>query len=336
MKKLLIVFLMAILANNSFAQSNDVDYSLEGLAKACAYYDEISSFHDGRSKVKKDGKWGFINKRGELVIPCKEYWSIGNFSNGFARIEWIEEIGDSGCKKSGYIDINGNMVIDLNTKYDDIEDFHEGLALITVNAKHGFINEKGQEVISCKYGFARGFSEGLAAVNLHSKIYDESPDLAYINTRGTVVLNPKGYSEINDFHNGLARVRERQGYGYIDKSGRQVIPCTYEEAEDFSEGLALVEIMTDEGDSYYYINNRGDKVLKFSDRISPKREEGFHEGLAIVKVKEHDKYAYLNTSFDYVFYYFEEAWSFSEGLALVKKNGKFGFIDKNGKSTFDY
>ncbi len=327
---------MAMYAYNNFAQSDSVDYSLEGLAQACAYYDEISSFHDGRSKVKKDGKWGFINKKGELVIPCKDYWSIGEFSEGLASVQWIEEIEGNGSKNSGYIDINGNMVIELNTKYDQIGDFHEGLASISDYEKSGFINKKGQIVISCKYNSANNFSDGLAAVNLSSKMFDESHNYAYIDTKGNVVISLKNYGEINDFHNGLARVSKEQGYGYIDKSGREVIPCTYLDADDFSEGLALVESMMDEGPCNYYINNHGNKVLKFTDDLSPKRKEGFHEGLTIVKVKQYDGYSYVNKSFNYVFYYFEEARSFSEGLALVKKDGKWGFIDKRGKSTFDY
>ena len=336
MKKLLIVYLMAILANNSFGQSNDVDYSLEGLAKACAYYDEVSSFHEGLSTVKKDGKYGFINKKGELVIPripCKEYKYVGPFSEGLACVGWIE---DDCSNRSGYIDVNGNMVVDLNTKYEVIGDFHDGLASVrTWEGKCGFINKNGQEIIPCKYLHASDFSEGLAAVDFESS-YDKSYNLVYkhsgyIDTNGNVVISSKKYREIYGFHNGLALVKRDYKAGYIDKSGMEVIPCSYSNASDFSEGLALTEIGGQDG---YYINIRGQQVLKFSDIISPK--EDFHEGLAIVRYDKYNLYAYVNTSFKFVFYYFEDAKSFSEGLALVKKNGKWGFIDKNGKSTFDF
>ena len=43
----------------------------------------------------------------------------------------------------------------------------------------------------------------------------------------------------------LARVCNDYDWGFIDKSGTLVIPCKYDEAQSFSEGLACV-----------YLNNR--------------------------------------------------------------------------------
>src|SRR5438445_13333722 len=40
----------------------------------------------------------------------------------------------------------------------------------------------------------------------------------------------------------LFNVRKEGKFGYIDKTGKVVIPLTYDEAYDFREGLARVEI----------------------------------------------------------------------------------------------
>lgn len=37
-------------------------------------YDKVESFSEGMAKVYKDGKYGFINKNGEFIIPMKFRW----------------------------------------------------------------------------------------------------------------------------------------------------------------------------------------------------------------------------------------------------------------------
>jgi hypothetical protein len=48
-------------------------------------------------------------------------------------------------------------------------------------------------------------------------------------------------------------------YGFIDKHGKQVIPCKFDEASDFSEGLAVIKI----GDRYGFINAEGKSTFDF-------------------------------------------------------------------------
>jgi len=40
----------------------------------------------------------------------------------------------------------------------------------------------------------------------------------------------------------LAGVEKNGKWGFIDKTGKEVIPCTYDYAESFSDGLAKVTI----------------------------------------------------------------------------------------------
>ncbi|MFC1850108.1 WG repeat-containing protein [candidate division CSSED10-310 bacterium] len=46
--------------------------------------------------------------------------------------------------------------------------------------------------------------------------------------------------EIFNFHEGLARIKIESRWGYINKDGLPVIQAQFEEAADFSEGLAGV------------------------------------------------------------------------------------------------
>ena len=50
----------------------------------------------------------------------------------------------------------------------------------------------------------------------------------------------RGYDYVAEYSEGLAMVRLNYKYGFIDKSGTEVIPRKYDQAESFSEGLAKV------------------------------------------------------------------------------------------------
>lgn len=60
-----------------------------------------------------------------------------------------------------------------------------------------------------------------------------------------IMLDPNIRS-VYSFNEGLALVdnkqgRGKEGYGYVNTSGELVLPCIYEEAVDFREGIAPVK-----------------------------------------------------------------------------------------------
>ena len=78
------------------------------------------------------GKYGFIDKQGHTVIPCK-YDDAWHFSEGLAAVKLNG--------KWGFIDKQGHTVIPC--KYDDAWHFSEGLATVFLNGKNGYINTRG-------------------------------------------------------------------------------------------------------------------------------------------------------------------------------------------------
>jgi hypothetical protein len=72
----------------------------------------------------------------------------------------------------------------------------------------------------------------------------------------------------------LAVVVVQKKCGYMDRSGRIVIPPQFTSARDFSEGLAAVE----KGEHWCYINSKGDVVI--SGPFNQAKD--FHGGLARV------------------------------------------------------
>ena len=136
-------------------------------------------------------------------------------------------------------------------------------------------------------------------------------------------------------------VEQHKKWGYLDKTGRVIIPFKFDYAADFSEGLAGVEI----AGKFGYIDQTGKFV------IPPRFHWGraFSEGLAVAVMRHLDqegkitfnKFGYIDRSGKMVIQpqgVESEKWlsNFSEGLACMMetdKSGdmKFGFIDKAGR-----
>ena len=213
----------------------------------CDYgkYDWQDNFiWNGLIKVRLDGMYGFINKDGEEIIPCK-YEDADNIPDGLIRVKSAEGWG--------FVNENGEEII--SCKYEDAGAFSDGLARVKSAEGWGFVNENGEEIISCKYEDAGAFSDGLAKVK-------SAEGCGFVNKNGEEIISCK-YEDADDFFDGLARVQSKEGWGFVNKNGEEIISCKYEDAYAFEGGLSLVK--SKEG--YGFVNNDGEEIIpcKYED-----------------------------------------------------------------------
>ena len=50
-------------------------------------FEGVGSFSEGLAGVQQNGKWGFINTKGEVVIPCV-YDGMGNTASSIPKARW--------------------------------------------------------------------------------------------------------------------------------------------------------------------------------------------------------------------------------------------------------
>jgi len=91
---------------------------------------------DGASDYGVLYRWGFIDTKGSMILPCK-YSKAGDFSEGVARVKYEG--------KWGFINKSGTPVISFI--YDDASDFSDGLAQVRIKRNWGFIDKKGTEIV---------------------------------------------------------------------------------------------------------------------------------------------------------------------------------------------
>ena len=66
----------------------------------------------------------------------------------------------------------------------------------------------------------------------------------------------KDYSFVGRFKEGLATVHDYLVKGYVDSTGKEIIPCKYYTALEFNNGIALVS----DGLKQYFINKKGENT----------------------------------------------------------------------------
>jgi hypothetical protein len=127
-------------------------------------------------------------------------------------------------------------------------------------------------------------------------------------------------SSIKLSFDGLARVTINGSNGYIDKSGKEVIPLKYEWAGDFKEGLARIAI----NDKAGYIDKKGEEIIPLQYDWTG----DFNEGLA--RVILNDKYGFIDKQGrEKISIKYDWVGDFSEGLAATTT----GYINLKGEEV---
>jgi WG containing repeat len=268
-------------------------------------FDTAHGFSEGLAFVTRDGKKFFIDKTGRIVFEAK-FDLVGNFSEGLAavnigetRIPNIGLIANPG--KWGYIDKTGKLVLAM--KYTHAESFSEGLAAIKEGDRGAFIDHSGKIIFEVPLDVTVGFHEGVAGVLYHGT-------LAYFDRTGKQISPPLGYGPRSySFSEGLVTVEIKGKSGFMDRTGRMVIEPQFDDADNFSEGLAPVKIGSDE------------------TTWCPREESGSRKGFTM-------KWGFIDKTGKLVIpAQYESVSQFSEGLAAINSCNEAFFIDPTGKKV---
>ena len=167
------------------------------------------------------------------------------------------------------------------------------------------------------------YADDIALTTEYELFQDSSTGKYGYKHKGRVVI-PAKYDNAWDFSEGLASVKINGKWGFIDKTDTIVIPAKYDGAWSFSEGLASVKINGKRG----FIDKTDTMVIpaKYDDAY------WFSEGLARVKIN--GKYGFIDKTETMVIpAKYDDAWPFYIGKAFVKLNGRQFFIDRNGNEV---
>lgn len=153
-----------------------------------------------------------------------------------------------------------------------------------------------------------------------------SDGVGFIDWTGKVVIPPE-YDTVWGFSEGFARVKKSDKMGFIDKTGKELTPLQFSEAGDFCEGMAAVK----KGGKTGYIDTTGKEVIPCA------YDDGYGFFQSLAAVKKGGKWGYIDkTGKEVIPFQYDDATPFLQGLAAVKKSGKWGYIDKAGEVVIDF
>jgi hypothetical protein len=264
-------------------------------------------------------------------------------------------------EKPVYVNRQGKIAIRIDGM--GARDFAEGIAAVEVDHKWGFIDPRGQWVITPRFDGAESFSAGLAAVQVGSK-------WGYCDRTGTIVIPPQ-FTNATAFQNNLAVVNvgdspfnvygESEKWGIIDRNCKWVVKPIYDSANPYSEGFArlglsiTIRLPLSQGDTALpenenevadpgrvLVDSTGRRLLNLSlvDYAGPRVADG------LLAVQRAGRAGYVDPHGQWrIPPRFKWAYEFSEGLAAVQQNTcanqgsqpgaavqrKHGYINRSGR-----
>lgn len=184
-----------------------------------------SIINEGLILAKKDGKYGYINLKNEVVIGFN-FNETTIFHNGAAA---VEQKGAAFLidKKGEMIGKNSYMQL-LYSNYKDIFIFTDS------DSKQGLINAKGEEVLPGTYKYITEFSEERASV------FNDNNKIGFIDVTGKVAV-PIIYEYVGNFSMGRAIFMDSSNkFGFLNNKGEVAIEAKYDGVTEFYEGKAFI------------------------------------------------------------------------------------------------
>lgn len=196
--------------------------------EAISRYDQVGMFNEGLAPVEINGNWGYINTKGEVVIPVNIKATFANaFYEGRALI--LDDDNDR------FIDTEGKVVFKCSVHGFGNAD----LAYLVTSPRF----HKGEVTINT------GYSEEKSA-NIFA-VYDRSGKVLSYKEEYTEEPAEGEYKLFYVENDGITH------YGLKDKNGKIVIPARYHSINGYSDltsapnGVVLVTLQSDNPDDYY-------------------------------------------------------------------------------------
>lgn len=278
-------------------------------------YDSISALEGVKNslKISKEGKFGIANTEGKVIVTV-EYTDI----QGMGTDNKEGFIVKSNDGKYGIVDFSNNKI--LETKYDEVAKIYgNGFYVVKQNGNQLLVDKDGIEVLKS------GFDEITAILKNteNGVIYKKNNKYGIIKTTGEVTLEAS-YDELKETKSGILIAKKDGKYGVIDLENNSKVEFKYN-VISYNEKADLY-ITEDENFNNEILDNT--YTVKLTGiLIDLDSEKGYLE------LRQDDEYKYYNFKFEEK----KETDIFtSNTLFLSKKDGKYGFIDKEGKVIVDY
>ena len=278
-------------------------------------YDKIEALEGVQNtfKITKDGKGGIADDKGNVLIT-PSYAEITSLDKDRSQ-GFIVKNSDG---KYGIVDTANKQV--LETKYDTVEKIYRNdYYVVTENGKQEVVKKAGDIVLSGNYDKI----EAILQNPENGIIYKQKEKYGIMNLSGDVVIKPE-YEKLKEGASGSIIAKKDSKYGIIDLEENQKVEFKYKNLS-YNEKADLYIAEDDQYENEILDSNY--QVKQTGYLIELNTDKGYME------LNQNNSYKYYNFKFEE-----QNAENIftSNTLFASKKDGKYGFVDKNGKTVVDY
>ncbi|MFB6349384.1 WG repeat-containing protein [Moraxella sp. ZJ142] len=264
-----------------------------------------NQYQAGLLPVLKNGKVGYINRQGKVVIGFNyDKMPSGSWARGVSDDRIIAYANG----RYVILSASGRLIRTFDRNVSQMTDYHNGVATVVQNTQRYEIDKQGNRIAptapipaTIATTTTTTVSTTAAAQNMPQSVSQntlqstpQNPSIASINTASTTInpaANAQPISRItliqpqiatqavqtaqqtNQPANTTTLIKKQQAadgkWGFVDRQGNLRILYAFDEVRDYSEGLAAVR----QGNYWGFIDEKADLVINFQFH-----KDGIHAG----------------------------------------------------------
>lgn len=360
----------------------------------------ISGSKSDRTKRRSQTNDYVLDKYEWFYSPTNDRWGLRRLEDGtvqieanFTSVKVYKELGFTlvGIDQSNRYEFErttyrfnmayglvkndvGLLVTDvdfLDIRFEDFYNKNPVARCIFSNGRHGLVDRIGR-VVTKDYAYIGEFQNGVARVSVKGRLSGSMKHRhalgnlsVYLNgmQSGHTMLDYTQYDQL--FQREAVLICDGCEWGYMDTLGRMAVSPTYTFAEDFTNGVGIVEcngkwgmvnrqgnpLIACQYDGIEFLKNTNNKIVRLYvqtpkygliDTLGQLAVDATYDELGSfcdgrLAVKRNGMWGFVNDEgLEVIPCRFREVSNFSEGLAAVKIGRYWGFIDKQGEIVIDF
>lgn len=279
-------------------------------------YDAITNFHEGLAVVNRNDSVFYINK--ENQNPFNAYYEEAYpFEKGIAVVK-------SG-NKWRFINRQGQAL----QFYDEINESSNNAYVVKLNGKSGAVDEYGETIIEPRFNVLGDFK------NNYAYYIDQAENGKYGFVSKSGFAYKAEFDWISDFDdNSIAVFMQSNLYGLVNTQGTKILPATYDQIVKAPGNLFIVV----KNNQYGFFNSEGCYLSPVAFDFMKEKPAAFYTNGNILKLVKKGAQGLMdfNGRMSIDFGTFDEINFAVNGLVKVKRNGKYGFLDRKLSTVIPY
>ncbi len=242
-----------------------------------------------RKLIYENGLFGYTGtyqngRRTQTFTVPPQYPTAFAYSEGFAVMADAEGKVTIRNEKGEVVFSHLSLILPDKTGEEALgfSYFENGLLRVVFASydEQGVLKESREGIID-RYGQEFSLPEGFRAVSYHQGVFSvtDGKRFGYFTALGAWLSDPI-YADASPFFEGLATVTNKDGkMGVVDLTGKEVIPCSFDQISHFSEGHAVMYSKT----AGWYLISKVNGIFPPAGSTVPEPSSSYYTKITITR-----------------------------------------------------